>query len=349
MNKYTYVVICILFFFCSCKKHNYEDSCNFSFSDIPDKKELKGEILELADILRPTQIHIKDSVLFVINPGMEYFVSCYNLTNLEKTGEFLTFGSGPHEIMDLTSFQMIDSMIWIFDAQRRRLLQYSSEQFTHPEGAIPERVIDIKNDYLNRVLIVGNKLFANSLSYPDFRFSIYDSNGDFQENTGELPRTNVTMTPLEKWESYFCNMALKPDGKSIFVSYMETDLIEIYNSDGHLETRNHGPDHFLPARKEKVSGKEVRVTSTIGTTRDAYFNPVAFSDEIWVVYSGKTFDPSSQDYFMSNKIIVFDWDGSPLRIYTTDIPFYSLAVDKSHHAIYAVTSNPDFSIVRFNY
>lgn len=202
----------------------------------------------------------------------------------------------------------------------------------------------------NNTLIVSDRVFINSINYPDYRFSIYDMEGNFVMNTGELPDSGEEQTPLEKLESYVNNMVLSPNNEFIFVAYLQTDLIEIYYKTGTLKARTHGPDRFFPARKEVSMGEGKRVSTKIGETRDAYFSPVAFEDEIWVLYSGKLWDPAAPySSELANKIIVFDWNGKPIRIYTTDIGMFSFAIDRNTHTIYGLTVNPEFGIVAFDY
>lgn len=349
-NNIIFILLILILYSCTKEKINYKNSTAFTMTDIPAQEILTGEMIEVEDILRPIKIYIKDTLLFTIDNNGEFFVNSYLFKpDIKKIGDFIEFGSGPNEFLDLKSLQFVDSLVWGFDKQRSRLNQYSYSQFLVKGDITPYKTISLKETMSNRALVVNNKIFINSLSYPDARFSIYDMEGHFLLNAGELPDSGEEQTPLEKLESYFNNMVLSPDNELIFVAYLQTDLIEIYDKDGNLKVRRQGPDHFFPARKEINDGAGKRVLSKIGETRDAYFNPVAFNDEIWVLYSGKLFDPSIPNNELVNKIIVFDWDGKPIKVYTTDIGIFSFAVDRNHHVIYGITINPEFSIVTFKY
>jgi hypothetical protein len=316
-------------------------------SDIPKTIALKGEKVVLDDdVMKPVNLYVKDSILFVINYGTEYYLSCYNLVTSKKTGEYISFGSGPDEVLSL-SLQFTDDCIWGFDMQRKRLLQYTFDQFLNEKESSPHSRIKIDGN-VSKALVANDKIITNATDYPDSRFTIFDMDGKFINNAGSMPDAKVDMTPFEKFESYGSNMVLSPDKLSVFVAYMETDLIEIYDTEGNLKARKHGPDGFLPARQEVRSGNNSRVGYNRGA-RDAYYAPAAFEDEIWVQYAGNIYDSSIPNSFLHNKIIVFNWKGEPLRIYTTDIPFYCLAVDRDHHTIYAVTVDPEFEIVKYEY
>jgi hypothetical protein len=308
---------------------------------------LSGTVIAFEDIFKPVRLCIRDSILFTVNQSQEYFVTTYNLNSTKKIGDFISFGSGPDEVSYLNSIQFTDSSVWIFDQMRRNLFKYGFEQFLYNRDVVPRMKVQMDNT--NRVLVLDSFLLTNSLSRREARFSIYDMTGRFLKDAGELPDAGIDMTELEKLESNFCDIALNPVDKSVFVAYMNTDLIEIYDKNGTLKTRKHGPEHFFPVRKQTSSEGIVRVRMVIGETRDAYFWPVAFEDEIWVIYSGKTYDPSANNSFLCNNTIVFDWDGRPVRQYITDIPIFSIAIDRVNSAIYGITLNPEFSIVKFNY
>jgi hypothetical protein len=343
------VILFSIFYLCSCEnQRTYDQGSTFTMSDIPEKITLKGEKVILDDdVMKPVNLYVKDSILFVINAGMEYFLSCYNLVTSKKTGEYISFGSGPNEVLNL-SLQFTDDCIWSFDMQRKRLSQYTFDQFLNERESSPHSKITIDGTIV-KALVVKDKIFTNMRDYPDFRFTILNMEGKFVKNAGAMPDEGIDMSPFEKFEAYIGNMVVSPDNLSVFVGYMDTDLIEIYDSEGNLKVRKHGPDGFFTARREVHSGNVSRFGYKKGEARNAYYSPIAFEDEIWARYSGKVYDSSIPDDYMSNNIIVFNWNGDPLRIYTTDIPFYSLAVDRKNHTIYAVTIDPEFSIVKYEY
>ncbi len=350
MNKKTnilFVNISIVFLL-SCNEYKYRETRLFSMSDIQKKIYLTGEVIELDEIVRPRNLFLKDSLLFTVNMRKDHGITVFCLPEMKKIGDFLLFGSGPNEVLDVDNLQFQDSFVWTSDRDRHQVNKYSLTQYLKENEAKPLEIIKIEESF-EHLLIAPDKLITNSLHHIRSRFSFYDLQGNFIENKGNLPDAGIQMTDLELYESNFCNMVLNPSNGSIFIAYKNTDLIEIYDSDGHIKTRIHGPDQFYSIKKESSSGDMQSVRSIEGKTRDAYFSPVAFEDEIWTVYDGKYFDRTAENSFLCNHIIVFDWDGNPIRQYITDIPFYSLAIDRVNSIIYGITLNPEFSIVKFNY
>jgi hypothetical protein len=65
------------------------------------------------------------------------------------------------------------------------------------------------------------------------------------------------------------------------------------------------------ARHEEHSGNVSQAGYKKGKARNAYYSHIAYEDEIWARYSGKVYNSSVQDDFLSNNIIVFNWNGDP--------------------------------------
>jgi hypothetical protein len=311
---------------------------------------LTGEVIALEDLLKPVNLYIKDGILFTKNQGEENFITTYHLNNLEKIGDFLTFGNGPDEVIYLSSIQFVDSFVWIFDNGKKRLMKYGLSQFkTCRENFRPAEKISL--DEMCAVAFVSDdQIITDCYSYPEARFTVFDMQGKFSGNTGSIPDEGTPKTDFETLESYFCNMELNPADNSIMVAYKNTDLIEIYNPDLSLRIRLQGPEQFFAVKKQaSIANGAKRVGSVKGESRYGYFCPVALANEVWVVYDGKRFDPDAVNPFLNSRIIVFDWNGKPVRQYMTDIPFFSLAIDEPNKQFYGIAINPEFSIVRFNY
>jgi len=343
------ILIIAALFLLACKKTGYEDAALFSFRDIPETTMLKGEILDVEEIYRPLRLYIRDTVMFVVNSNMEYIITAYNLKTLRKTGEYLTFGSGPEDILSIENIQFSDTAVWVFDMSGQKILQYDINNFLSSDKKAAKNVIKLETGCSN-ALIVDDKIFAYSLSNMESRFTVFNMDGKIIGTASKLPDTGEELTDLEKYESFFFKYTLNPSNNHIYMTYMNTDLIEIYDSTGTLLKRIHGPEQFFPAfQQRKLEGDALRVSSIQGKTRDAYYNPQIHKDNLWCLYSGKVFDSSADDGFLQNRIIVFDKEGVPMRQYTTDIPFYAMAIDGNDNYIYGVTMHPDFMIVRYKF
>ena len=352
MNKKNiFFLLLSLFLLFSCGEfRQYRDVRTFSQSDIKESIHLTGEIIDLDEVFMPRRLFLVDSLIFTISSRQAHFVSVFHIRDMSRIGDFIGFGGGPNELMSVSYLQFRDSFVWAFDGRSSQINKYHLGQFLQAGEVIPLEIINLEDPF-ERALITSNRIITNSIHHLHSRFVMHDLQGNFIKTKGELPNSGTQMTDLETFMSYSTssNMVLNPKDESIFIAYMSADLIEIYDSNGNLRTRVHGPDQFFTIRREVRDGGMATVRSIVGQTRDAYFNPVAFADEVWVLYNGRAFDPSEPYHFLCNRIIVFDWDGNPIREYITDVGIFSFAVDRENRVIYGLTISPDFTFVIFHF
>lgn len=337
-----------LFIIISCSKTEYKDSVTFSLLDFPETRQLKGkEILFDKELLRPVRIYLTDSVLVFQNSRVETHFDKYNLHTKKKIGECISFGSGPEEMLYPKGFQLVDSVIWICDVDKRKMLGYRKEQFCYSNMPKPVHTINF-NETFDQVAIKQNEIVSTVLSPDHQRLSFYGMNGLFLKTVGDFPDCHLNLTPIETIEGFLCNLLVNPDDGKVCLSYKRTDLIEFYDSNGTLIRRMHGPDHFFPVIMEDKRGNGVGIHSIERQTRDAYFCPVAVNNMIYLLYSGKFFDlKDTKDSYLLNQIFVFDWDGNPLKRYILDTPVFWFTIDARQKRIYGLTDSPDYRVIEF--
>lgn len=349
MKKVIPIIITCLFIFISCKKSiRYENAELFDISSFDKEVQLKGsEVLFDQPVMKPLRAYVVDSLLVLINMDTEFFIDKYNINTLKKAGECISFGSGPEDMVSPGKILKIDSSLWVLDNGTQKLLKYNKADFCSNEPLHFQASMGLKDSPDDVVFLKNDKLMSLSHTPGNKRFAFFNMNGDYLETKGEYPSLNgPEVTEVEKIIGYLCNMASNKEKDKIFITYKQTDLIEIYDNEGNLLKRKHGPDQFFPHVSEKQVGNLTTVKSEVGQSKEAYFFPVAYNDEVYVLYSGKVYDYQNPDY-LYNKILVFDWDGNPKRIYTLDIPIFHFDIDPATKTIYGISDNPEFHIVKF--
>ena len=134
----------------------------------------------------------------------------------------------------------------------------------------------------------------------------------------------------------------------VAVCYYWTDLIEIYDKEGKLDKRIHGPEHIYPHFEGHIDG-EMSFSKTVpGRSRDAFYCPVSVGDNIFVLFNGKF--PNEEGYnVLANQIFVFDWDGKPQKIYELDRGISNMDVDEKNKKIYGISDDPEYQVIEFSY
>jgi hypothetical protein len=283
-----------------------------TFDKIEKQQFLTGKVVDFdIPVMRPVSIEIIDSILFLNNYGTEYFVHRYNLNTKKKMGESVPFGSGPNEMLDARKMQIIDTGVWILDKRQQKMHQYGKQDICFSEIPVPIKNIRFEK-FVDQALVLPNgKIIALTVDEADKRFGFFDMQGQLVNANGDYPDDNVFVPPFVKNQSFLCNIVYGK-GNKVCLMYKITDLVEIYDWEGNLLSRNHGPDHFFPHLEQQIINDVTKVSVQREQTRDAYFSPVVHEDEIWALYSGKYAQINNADYLI-DRIIVFNWDGEPLR------------------------------------
>ena len=350
MNKYHFIVpILILNIAFSCTSNSYKDAKSFSYIDLGEPIALQGTIIEFDDLLmRPVEIKVLDSLLIMKNLGTEYHFHVFNIYDNRKKGELVLFGSGPEDMISPAIISSDDSYIWILDNQVRSVAKCSLTITNDKYYMKILKKIGISEYADNAAMLSDESIISVVLNPQMKRFCLFDNTGQFVNDFGEYPESNLDFRELEIMEAFLCDFVINYKEQKLFMTHKQTDLIDVYSLDGKLINRMHGPDAFFPVVKQVQNGNYISVRSQAGRSRDAYFRPKNAGDEVFVRYSGRVFEPDTHDY-LNNTIFVFNWDGEPLRVYKLDKPIFSFDVDYKNRVIYALSDRPDFNVIKYSY
>lgn len=344
--------LCFFIFLYSCNTSptKYKDAQLFSHEEIGSVVYLDGVKVEFDEmIMRPKCITIIDTILVITNFKMKYFIHRYDIKNTQKIGESISYGNGPEEMLSIQDVQISfdDTTMWLLDAQKQRVHQYKKYDICYSNNPKPLQTIQF-DDFFDKIIALPNdKIVASTLSPNRTHLSFYDMQGELVQDNCDYPDAGIKQTPYERIESFLGSMVFDPFTKRIFFAYKQTDLIDIFDIDGSLLYRTHGPDCFFPKMKQRNNGNQIKVSSQIGKTRDGYYSPVVYNDEVWVLYSGKYIDVKNPNYLLDN-IIVFNWEGQPVRQYKLSVPIYTFTIDIKNNILYGVSDDPQFHIIQFD-
>lgn len=323
-------------------KETYKDCMEFTFEDFPQEITLRSEPVEFDEpVMLPRVLAVKDSLLLVQNSQTENFLHVYNVSQGKKLKECLPFGMGPEEFLHVRYMQVADSLLYVFDSQKGTMTGYVMRDLVTQDTARCVSRVRIE-DPLQQALRCGDKYVALSMHPERKRLTFYDEAGNLLDSTGEFPEINRELTPVERMESFLAEMAYMDD--RIFVSYMQTDLLELYDGEGRLLKRMQGPDGFYPHIREVSDGQYSRIASVKGKSRDAYFTPLAVNGKFYVSYTGALRVPTRVSPIRD--ILVFDRDGNPLTRYRLPEPIIRFTVSPETGVIYAISDQPEYHIIK---
>lgn len=323
-------------------QETYKDCEHFTFEDFPQEITLRSEPVEFDEpVMLPRVLAIKDSILLVQNSQTENFLHIYDLAHGKKLKECLPFGMGPEEFLRVKHIQVVDSLLYVFDNDKGTMTAYKIRDIVMQDTARCVSRVRIE-DPMQQALRCGDKYVALTLHPDRKRLTFYDEEGNLLDSTGEFPEINRELTPVERMVSFLAEMACTDD--RLFVSYMQTDLLELYDVEGSLLKRMQGPDGFFPHIREVSDGRYSKTTSVKGESRDAYFTPVAVNGKFYVSYTGAVRLPTRVSPVRD--ILVFDKDGNPLTRYRLPEPIIRFTVSPETGVIYAISDQPEYHIIK---
>ena len=327
-------------------KRIFVDSETFKIADLEVIK-LEGTIMQFNDtIWNPVGIDVKDTLLFLQNRSTKFIYDIYNLKNNEKINECITIGQGPDEFIRPLIVQSMDTNVWMYDRVKTVLKEYRVQDLTDKHLPVSINNISLKN-MSNRVAVLSNgNILASVININRGGFDLYDSNGTLRDSIGEFPKfTSGNLSDMEKMFTFQNDFTSNLTNR-IFVCYLHTDLIEIYDFQGNLIKRMHGPQQIRPAMDIWSEGGATGARTIKGKTYNCYSSPVYAGNEVFALYYGELYE----DYESRNdKMIVFDWEGKPLRMYELDTHLFTFTVDCENRIIYGITNSPEYRIIKFNY
>lgn len=336
--KYIQITACLfLVIMCGCRQNKFIDADKITRSDFAETRALKGIVTEIKPVAIVGKILCVDTLLLTLNAQSFDAANVFSLKTNQKLKQSISVGRGPNEMLQPQSVQVCGDSIWFFDTAQGKLMGTNIQQLTS-DSSMQFTAINLSiNGLAQNALWTKDKrhITTDCFDAPKSRFSIYDRAGEKVMECGVLPFNTVeSEDPFLAVESAISTMNTLSNGNTV-VAYKRSDILEVYDERFTLKRRVWGPDYFLPSLKVVSDGTKTWMSSG-GDEYDAYFSPVIVNDEIWVIYSGRKFDPDTHSY-LNNTIYVFDHALNPLRILQLDIPIFTFTVDPTHKVLYAVT------------
>lgn len=335
-------VLCLLL---SCNNQNkYESSITITRNDFP-VQPLTGIILDFDSlIMNPNQLIVHDTLLITCNQSTSKLFHIFNLKTKKKIGEAVEMGQGPKEMIQ-PHFIQDNDLISIYDMMTATISQYTIDEFIANPTPNPIRQIKLNEHIFSKMAFLGDSTIGSPYN-PQHPFFLFNEKGEKIKGFASYPVSDLTYSDTEIVEAYRADITTNQKDK-IAICYYFTDLIEIYNKEGKLEKRIHGPERFFPHFKEYTDGVVITAKPVKDKYRSAFFSPVSVNDDFFVLYDGRNID---KDFDMlAKQIFVFDWNGKPKQILSLDQGVSYITVDSKNKKIYGVSNKPEYRIIEYSY
>ena len=317
----------------------------YSYKDFGDPVNLKGEVLPIEDIWKPSRIFCQDSFIILTEPTNEYLIHVFDKEQGFKVANNIPNGVGPNERLNSWSLQVDSESIWSFDMMTGTMTSYPIPDFFIKSGVLPNRAVQLENG-VTGVIYSSNKQFVANI-LPDVKslLTVYDFEGIVDSTIRvPYPEVNNLVVPTELAKRFYENRIYYNEASNkIVLFYVYTDLIEVYDAQLNLLARAHGPDRFIPELDMREIDGRKHVHTISNKTKFAYLSGWLTENEIWTLYYGISPEPGKE---LQDRIFVYDYTGKPLRTYNLEFPISTFCVDEEG-VIFGLSEQPEPCVIKF--
>lgn len=318
------IVLCIIVVLCG-KSTKYEtlifpETRQSTVTYISGEEEILPNAFKMA---------IVDSMIMMAGPLDNRWIHAYHFEGGQPSAHYLPNGPGPDEVISGFEFQQTPSGTDVFDIVARQV-----KRFNHDWQCISSWASDLSKDSLvvKKVHFMPN----GSLLVEVNTDRSYSKQGFTIMQNGK--RGNVYLdSPMDDEPADKACMldrhciAFSPDGKRFACATLEGFILEIFDVEG-IDINVRATRKFYPYESVEQDGfvgySESNIKGVVS---------MAASDKYVVASFNGTPDGMSP-----TDISVWDWDGNPIRRYTTDVIILAMCLSScDNDELYALVQPKD--------
>ncbi|MGB9774622.1 MAG: BF3164 family lipoprotein [Bacteroidota bacterium] len=270
----------------------------------------------------------------------------YDCSDLSYEGSTARTGAGVGEVRDPTGLNAAGRNEVEFSISHLSLEHFTVYRLDRYGQIKAERIVTPKGGMPYGSVMVNDTMILNlAFGITSNRVAVYDSAGNLVKRVGVLLPGKNRKTPVHIHnQASQGTIRLKPHGSRFVVNALCSDIIEIYNLDGTLVKRFHGPLNVSP-RYDVVSVNKIPVMAPDERCAQFGYVHLAVSDErIYALYCGR---PFAQHNVHSRYVHVYNWDGDFLKTYMLDPPVGKFAIDTRGERFFGIALEPRVRMLMF--
>lgn len=356
INKIYYFLFATLFLFLS----NCENKKTTLLSYFDNKPEIQLQSITLVTEDKtdnPGRLLCYDTLLLLKNGRSQTQFTLVNIKNGNVIKDFGKVGNGPGEFVGNLQIDRSfrPGFINTPDNFQARMYQYCMDSILYSENVQSHDLFSLvvnekaKNIYV-RILQINDSIFVGMPTNAIERFLVFNINNNESYQQGEFPQDkNHQKSDNEKMLPDVYQGSLRYNyskNKMIFAS-SNSEMIEIYklnNLNLNLEKSYYTSLPTYTPKETSAGARYLEWHINGGHTLD-----LACSDQlIYLLFSNRGQDFSLSEMFRSNLILVFDWDGKPVKKFLLDCEVKAIEISPDEKRIYAIRDNPDPEVIYFD-
>lgn len=264
------------------------------------------------------------------------------------SGEYITrfgrIGQGPGEILAGCYGSLVGGHFTVFSNQSHVVMDYDLDSLrVRGEAYVPVRLIryDLEGAQLSRLSHLGAGRFLGAGVYqPGLQYVLFDKNNQVLDAAVDV--YNAADPAFNQYTKYLSNqgdLATHPDGCRLAYSLnfsSNIDFLEV--KDGSIRLLNSlrlGNPAYQP---ETSSDGRMNSANLTSHSVWGYINICATRNYVYALYTEKAIGESGR---RSSTVLVYDWQGEPVKRYSLDAEVYAIAVDSEDRRLFASLKDAD--------
>lgn len=338
MKHISYFIISFILFSTSCSKREkgfpdsiFSNTLALSPSDFDIEEE---------DLAQVEGIHCNDSILIVLDFHSGDSYTLFDINSGKAMRRFGAIGQGPNEIPLGTYGHIEDNYFYLFYDQTGYIGKYSVDSLCNTKCILhPQRLAkyQIEEAQLSRAIPLDDSTFLGAGTYKSkFQYLLFNKNSKVIDYNIDI--YNSDYENFNKYHKFLSNQGnlKKHPFKNLFVYSVNfssnLDFIEVKNNKINLIKSLHFSNpNYQPISNDNLNRVIPSKDNIIG-----YIDIYATEKYVYALYANKKrFTANKGNEYNSDTILVFDWNGNPIKILQLTNEAYYICINEDRKILYA--------------
>ncbi|MGE0089050.1 MAG: BF3164 family lipoprotein [Bacteroidales bacterium] len=349
MKNKIFLLLIIVISISSCKK-----KMEFSIDLFGNTEEiLIGQEIQLTGefLLDPYFIEVIDSFLIAIDTDNSTILNIINLNNGEQLFRTLKRGKGPYELIFTTNLHKYSPKNRHFYIGNEKILLYNLDSLiVNYENYEPNIIFNKKSNEFSGldVLYINDSLYLSSTNFQfQKKYCLLDKEGSLITASLDYPEDDFSEDFTFKSLAYQGRFVKHPILNKFAFCMVNTPYFEIGNIEN--DTIKIIKDYYFNRINYKPIELSNNFQSVVMDKSNAYgfLRIVSTNEFIYLLYSGRNEEDFGDNIFQSPVILVFDWEGQPIKRYHLDNEINCFTVDETNSILYGISNKPKPMVFKY--
>jgi hypothetical protein len=298
--------------------------------------------IDSEELARVEAIQCNDSSLIVHDYHSGEIFSLFNLETAQYCGRFGQTGQGPGELLPGCVGVLFNDIFCVsFRPANGFIAKYNVDVLRldiHSKYSLLSKY-NIPNSFFSQICMVSDSVFLGAGVYNSvFQYTLFDNRNHVLNYAVEI--YNARYFDFDDSNKYLSNQGRlkKHPGKNQFVYSLKNSA----NIDFFEVTDENKINAIKCLRQKNPVYKPFRQgeSSMVIPDRDCiigYIDVAACDSFVYALYT----DKKVTGQYCSDVVLVYDWEGNPVKKYKLNREAYYIAVSETHNRLYAAIRNGD--------